>query len=110
MATDAPVLPSPLSLPLFRALWVASVISNSGTTMNDTAAIWTMATLTPSPLMISLMQTMSSLPLFLLAMPAGALADLVDRRKVILAAQAGALLTAVGMATLALMGQLNAPL
>lgn len=105
----APV-PSPLRLPLFRALWLASVVSNIGSTMNDTAAIWTMATLTPSPLMISLMQTMSSLPLFLLALPAGALADLVDRRKLILAAQAGALLTAVGMAGLALGGKLSAPL
>ncbi len=69
---------SPFRQPLFRALWLASVVSNIGTTMNDTAAIWTMATLTPSPLMISLMQTMSSLPLFPLALPAGALADLVD--------------------------------
>ncbi len=102
--------PSPLRLPLFRALWLASVVSNIGSTMNDTAAIWTMATLTPSPLMISLMQTMSSLPLFLLALPAGALADLVDRRKLILAAQGGALLTAVGMAILALTGRLSAPL
>src|SRR5882672_4925488 len=101
---------SPLRLPLFRALWIASVISNIGTTMNDTAAIWTMATLTPSPLMISLMQTMSSLPLFLLALPAGALADVIDRRKLILAAQGGALLTASGMAIFALMGQLSAPL
>lgn len=78
--------------------------------MNDMAAIWTMATLTPSPVMISLMQSMSSLPLFLLALPAGALADLIDRRKLILIAQTGALLTASGMATLALMGKLNAPL
>jgi MFS family permease len=102
--------PSPIHLPLFRALWLASVVSNIGTTMNDTAAIWTMATLTSSPLMISLMQTMSSLPLFLLALPAGALADLLDRRKLILAAQGGALLTAVGMAILALTGRLSSPL
>ncbi len=107
--TPAPA-PSPLRLPLFRALWLASIISNIGSTMNDTAAIWTMATLTASPLMISLMQTMSSLPLFLLALPAGALADLVDRRKLILGAQLGALLTAVGMAGLALSGKLSAPL
>src|SRR6187399_1869278 len=102
--------PSPLRLPLFRALWLASVVSSIGTTMNDTAAIWTMATLTPSPVMISLMQTMSSLPLFLLALPAGALADLIDRRKLILAAQGGALLTASGMAILALLNKLDAPL
>jgi MFS family permease len=53
------------------------------------------------------MQTMSSLPLFLLALPAGALADLVDRRRLILLAQTGALLTAVGMAALAWTGALT---
>ncbi len=98
---------SPLRLPLFRALWIGSVISNIGTTMNDTAAVWTMTTLTASPTMVSLMQTMSSLPLFLLALPAGAMADLVDRRKLILAAQTGALLTAIGMAVMAWLGLLN---
>ncbi|MEI9896573.1 MAG: MFS transporter [Chthoniobacter sp.] len=97
----------PLRQPLFRAVWLASIVSNIGTTMNDTAAVWTMATMTPSPVMISLMQTMSSLPLFLLALPAGALADVVDRRQQILLAQIGALLTAVGMALLAYFGRLN---
>jgi len=89
---------SPLRLPLYRALWMASVVSNIGTTMNDTAAVWTMTSLTKSALMVSLMQTMSSLPLFLLGLPAGALADVVSRRKVILISQSGALLTAAVMA------------
>ena len=75
--------------------------------MNDTAAVWTMTTLSGSPFMISLMQTMSSLPLFLFSLPAGALADLVNRRKLIIAAQAGALLTAIGMAALAWFGMLS---
>lgn len=99
--------PSPLRLPLFRALWLGSIVSNIGTTMNDTAAVWTMTTLTGSATMISLMQTMASLPMFLLALPAGALADLVDRRRLILFAQAGAVLTALGMAVLAHQGMLN---
>ena len=101
---------SPLRLPLFRALWLGSVVSNIGTTMNDTAAVWTMTTLSGSPFMISLMQTMSSLPLFLFALPAGALADLVNRRRLIIAAQSGALLTAAGMAVLAWLGMLSPPL
>lgn len=101
---------SPLKLPLFRALWLGSVVSNIGTTMNDTAAVWTMTTLSSSPFMISLMQTMSSLPLFLFALPAGALADLVNRRQLIMIAQAGALLTAIGMAFLAWRGLLTPPL
>ncbi|MBK1882131.1 MFS transporter [Luteolibacter pohnpeiensis] len=98
---------SPLRVPLFRALWIASIISNIGSTMNDTAAVWTMTTLTSSPTMVSLMQTMSSLPLFLFALPAGALADLVDRRNLIQAAQVGALLTATGMALLSWAGMLS---
>ncbi|MES2920786.1 MAG: MFS transporter [Verrucomicrobiota bacterium] len=99
--------PSPLRMPLFRALWLGSIVSNIGTTMNDTAAVWTMTTLTGSATMVSLMQTMSSLPMFLFALPAGALADLVNRRRLILIAQAGALVTALGMAALAWFGMLN---
>jgi len=99
--------PSPLRNPLFRALWIGNIVSNIGTTMNDTAAVWTMTTLTGSATMVSLMQTMSSLPLFLFALPAGALADLVDRRRLILFAQVGALLTAVGMALMAWQGMLS---
>jgi len=98
---------SPLRMPLFRALWIGSIISNIGTTMNDTAAVWTMTTLTNSPTMVSLMQAMSSLPLFLFALPAGALADLVNRRRLIIIAQLGALFTALGMAALAWSGMLN---
>lgn len=98
---------SPLRMPLFRALWLGNIVSNIGTTMNDTAAVWTMTTLTGSPTMVSLMQTMSSLPLFLFALPAGALADLVDRRRLILFAQTGALLTALGMAFLVWQGMLS---
>lgn len=86
---------------------MGSVVSNIGTTMNDTAAVWTMTTLSGSPFMISLMQTMSSLPLFLFALPAGALADLVNRRRLIILAQVGALLTATGMAFLAWRGMLT---
>lgn len=98
---------SPLRNSVYRAMWLGSVASNIGTTMNDTAAVWTMATMTSSPYLVSLMQTMSSLPLFLLALPAGALADLVDRRRLILLAQSGALLTAAGMALLAWNGALT---
>ncbi|HWB02305.1 MAG TPA: MFS transporter [Verrucomicrobiales bacterium] len=101
---------SPLRLPLFRALWLSSVVSNIGSTMNDTAAVWTMGgmvTLDRVPVMTSLMQTMSSLPLFLLGLPAGALADLVDRKRLIMTAQIGALSIATGMAAMAWLGALN---
>ena len=73
--------------PLFRALWIADVASNVGTWMHDAAAAWLMTLLAPSPLMVSLVQAATTLPLFLLALPAGALADVLDRRRVLLVAQ-----------------------
>src|SRR5207249_2500191 len=79
---------SPLAHPVFRALWLASCVSNVGTWMHDTSAAWLMTGLAPSPLMVSLMQTATSLPFFLLALPAGALADIVDRRRLLLVTQA----------------------
>lgn len=78
---------SPLARPVFRALWLASCASNIGTWMHDTSAGWLMTSLAPSPLMVSLMQTASSLPFFLLALPAGALADIVDRRRLLIITQ-----------------------
>jgi len=68
----------------FAVLWAATVISNIGTWMNDVGASWLMTSLAPSPLMVSLVQAATALPIFLLALPAGALADIVDRRKLLL--------------------------
>jgi MFS family permease len=76
-----------LRRPLFRALWIADVASNVGTWMHDAAAAWLMTLLAPSPLMVSLVQAATTLPLFLLALPAGALADVLDRRRILLVAQ-----------------------
>jgi MFS family permease/quinol monooxygenase YgiN len=92
----------PLGQPVFRALWTASLASNVGTWMHDASAAWLMTTLVPSPLMVSLMQTATSLPFFLLALPAGALADIVDRRRLLIATQAWMLstATALGVCTL----------
>jgi len=94
---------SPLAHAVFRALWLASCVSNVGTWMHDASAAWLMTGLAPSPLMVSLMQTATSLPFFLLALPAGALADIVDRRRLLLATQAWMLLVAtlLGVCTVA---------
>src|SRR5258705_2054949 len=78
---------SPLRRPLFRSLWIADVASNVGTWMHDSAAAWLMTLLAPSPLLVSLVQAATTLPLFLLALPAGALADIFDRRRILLIAQ-----------------------
>jgi MFS family permease len=78
---------TPLREPLFRTLWIASVVSYSGTWMQNVGAGWLMTQLTPSPFMVSLVQAAMALPVFLVILPAGALADMVDRRRFLLATQ-----------------------
>ena len=77
----------PLELPLFRALWIASLTSNIGTWMHEAGAGWLMTSLTSSPVMVALMQTATTLPIFFLALPAGALADGMDRRRMLIRTQ-----------------------
>jgi MFS family permease len=79
---------APLRSPVFRALWVAGLASNVGTWMQNVGAAWLMTSLAPTPFWVSMVQAASSLPFFLLAIPAGALADVVDRRRLLLAALA----------------------
>src|ERR1700744_2940034 len=74
----------PLSVPLFRDLWLASIVSNLGGWMQDTAGTWLMTVLTPSPLLIALMQTAASLPVVVLGLLAGATADIFDRRRLLI--------------------------
>ena len=100
---------SPLRLPLYRRLWVASLVSNLGTWMHEAAGAWLMTMLSHSPLLVALMQTAASLPLFLLAFPAGALADVVDRRRVLLITQAWMLLAAAALGVLAIAGLVTPP-
>lgn len=100
---------SPLSLTLFRSLWLAAVASNIGTWMHNVGADWLMTTLAPSPLMVGLMQTAENAPLFLLALPAGALADIVDRRRLLIYTQSWMLISAVALGLLTLFG-LTTPL
>ena len=78
---------SPLAEPLFRSLWVAAVISYTGSWMQNIATGWLMTSLTSSPMWVSLVQVALSLPVLLIALPAGALADMVDRRKFLLFTQ-----------------------
>jgi predicted MFS family arabinose efflux permease len=78
---------SPLAEPLFRSLWVAAVISYTGSWMQNIATGWLMTSLTRSPMWVSLVQVALSLPVLLIALPAGALADMVDRRKFLLFTQ-----------------------
>jgi MFS family permease len=74
----------PLGIPLFRDLWLASIVSNIGGWMQDTAGAWLMTVLTPSPLLVALMQTAASLPVVMLGLLAGATADIFDRRRLLI--------------------------
>src|SRR5215468_4532500 len=74
----------PLRRPVFRDRLIASIISNTGSWMQDTAGTWLMTALTTSPLLISLMQTAATLPVLLFGLPAGAMADIFDRRRLLL--------------------------
>jgi MFS family permease/quinol monooxygenase YgiN len=71
---------SPLAVPVFRTLWLAWLASHLCMWMNDVAAAWLMTSLRPSPLWVAAVQAAATLPVFLLGLPSGALADILDRR------------------------------
>jgi MFS family permease len=75
---------SPLRHTLFRNLWIAAIVSNVGTWMQDVGAGWLMTSLSPSPAMVALVQAADTFPVMLLALPAGALADILDRRRLLI--------------------------
>src|ERR1700722_2354304 len=93
---------APLREPLFRSLWVAAVISYTGTWMQNVGAGWMMTQLTMSPLMVSLVQAATMLPVFLVILPAGALADMVDRRRLLLTTQIWMVIAAGALGLLSL--------
>src|SRR5262245_10211879 len=106
--TEETVSPwSPLTEPLFRALWIATVASNIGTWMEDVGESWLMVSLTTSPMLVALVETAGSLPIVLLAMPAGALADVVDRRRLLLITQSWMLVSAAALGLLTLAGMVT---
>jgi MFS family permease len=78
---------SPFRHRSFAVLWTATLLSNVGTWMHDVGAGWLMTSLAPSPALVSLVQAATTFPVFLFALPAGALADIVDRRRLLLAIQ-----------------------
>ena len=103
-------LTRPLSLPRFRALWIASVFSNVGGFFQSVAASWLMLELTGSPVWVSAMAASTMLPLLFLALPSGALADLANRRNILLATQTTMLASVLGMTGFALSGHITPPL
>src|SRR3954465_12170100 len=88
---------APLREPCFRALWIAALASNIGTWMHNVGASWLMTTLTDSAVLISLVQTATSLPVVFLALPAGAMADVLDVRRMLIVTQSCMLVAAAGL-------------
>src|SRR5437868_10374790 len=99
---------SPLRNPLFRGLWIATIVSNVGTWMQDVGAGWLMTSLSSSPFMVALVEAADSIPMMLLAMPAGALADIVDRRRLLIAVQSYLLVVAGALGILTLLDMTTA--
>jgi MFS family permease len=85
---------SPFRQPIFAVLWTATVLSNVGSWMQNAAAGWLMTSLSPEPFKVALVQAATTLPMFLFSLPAGALADIVDRRRVLIVVQIVAVATA----------------
>jgi len=99
---------SPLQNGLFRSLWIATIVSNVGTWMQDVGSGWLMTSLSSSPFMVALVEAADSIPMMLLAMPAGALADIVDRRRLLIAVQAYLLVVAGALGILTLLDMTTA--
>ena len=113
MIAKQQVVPSewaPLQIAAFRAIWFASLAANVGTWFQNVGGVWLMTRFTTSPLLIALMQTATTLPVFLVGFPAGALADIVNRRRLLLATQGLILVVAAALSVLTFAGLMNVPL
>jgi MFS family permease len=101
---------APLKGPVFRMLWLAWLAANVTMWMNDVAAAWLMTSLTDSAVMVALVQAASTLPVFVLGLPSGALADIVDRRRYFAVTQLWVACVAVVLCVCAIADVLSAPL
>jgi predicted MFS family arabinose efflux permease/quinol monooxygenase YgiN len=98
---------APLRHRIFRMLWIAQVFSLVGTWAQTVGAQWFLTVESGRPELVALVQTATSLPVLLLAIPAGALADVLDRRRMLIIVQTGMALVAVGLAVDTLTGHLG---
>lgn len=101
---------SPLRQRLFRALWLANLVSFVGTWIHEVGAAWLMTSLAPTPVWVAAVQAAAMLPMFLLVLPAGTLADLLDRRRLLLAAVLWMVAVSASLGALTLAGEVTPPL
>lgn len=99
----------PLAVPRFRAIWLAGLVSFLGTWVHNVAARWTAASLSSSPLAVAAVDTLQLVPMMLLSLAAGTLADRADRRTVLIWTHVGLTAVALAMAVLALADELTLP-
>ena len=101
---------APFRSPVFRMLWTTWLMANICMWMSDVAAAWMMASLAATPLWVALVQTAATLPMFLLGLPSGALADILDRRRYFLATQLWVAVVASLLSLTVFLGVLSPPL
>jgi MFS family permease len=100
----------PLKTPVFRMLWFTWLAANTTMWMNDVASAWLMTSIGPSPLWVALVQSAATLPVFLLGLPSGALADTLDRKRYFMATQLWVAGIAAVLCVVILLDRLTAPL
>jgi predicted MFS family arabinose efflux permease/quinol monooxygenase YgiN len=98
---------APLAQPVFAVLWAATVLGNTGSFMRDVASSWLMTDLSASPAAVAMVQAAGTLPIFLLAIPAGVLTDILDRRKFLIAVQILLASVSISLMVLANTGMLS---
>jgi len=99
---------APLRHRAFALLWTATLISNIGTWMHDVSAAWLMTSLSPSPMIVAMVQAATSGAMALFALPAGAMADLLDRKRLLIALAAFKAALAVLLGMLTMLGHVSA--
>jgi MFS family permease len=102
--SGAPSALSPFRYPVFRGVWIASLLSNFGSLIQSVGASWMMLSIAPSPDMVALVQASTSLPIMLLSLVAGAMADNMDRRRIMVFAQIFMLAVSLALAICAWAG------
>jgi len=111
--TPSPAAPvsafAPLRQRVFAVLWAATIIGNIGSFMRDVASAWLVTDLSGAPAAVALVQAAATLPVFLLAIPAGVLSDILDRRRFLIAIQILLGLTSLSLMLLAQTGLLSVP-
>lgn len=101
---------APLRTPVFRMLWVTWLAANICMWMSDVAAAWLMTSLTTEPVWVALVQTAATIPVFLLGLPSGALADILDRRRYFMATQLWLAASAMALWLACVLEVMSAPL